>query len=130
MGLCPKSFGPYFWGAFHLACLAAVDKESLKTFIEMYQMVLPCFGCRMHFSILLANNPMPDQNIFEWSVDIHNLVNERLGKPTVTYTDAYKHWMSGCDPEEPEPLFDTFTITLIILAILFMIAIMFKNYRK
>jgi hypothetical protein len=119
-----------FGELFTLHVLQPLTKNSLKTFIEMYQMVLPCFGCRLHFSMLLANNPMPEQNIFEWSVDIHNLVNERIGKPTVTYTDAYKHWMSGCDPEEPEPMFDTFTITLIILAILFMIAIMFKNYRR
>ncbi len=130
MGLCPKSFGPYFWGAFHLACLAAIDKEALKTFIETYQMVLPCFGCRLHFSKLLAENPIPDIDQFRWSVDIHNIVNERIGKPIMTYEDALKHWLSGCEPDAPEPLFDNTTIILMILFVAFIFAILFKNYRK
>jgi hypothetical protein len=130
MGLCPKSFGPYFWGAFHLACLAAVDKAALKTFIETYQMILPCFGCSLHFSKLLAENPLPDIDQFRWSVDIHNLVNERLGKPIVSYEDALAHWLSGCEPEAPKPLFDNTTIILMILMTALIFAILFKNYRK
>jgi len=130
MGLCPKSFGPYFWGAFHLACLAAIDKEALKTFIETYQMVLPCFGCRIHFSQLLAENPLPDVDQFRWSVNIHNKVNESIGKPVVSYEDALKHWLSGCEPEAPEPLFDSTTVILMILFVAFIFAILFKNYRK
>ena len=130
MGLCPKSFGPYFWGAFHLACLAAIDKEALKTFIETYQMVLPCFWCRIHFSQLLAENPLPDVDQFRWSVNIHNKVNESIGKPVVSYEDALKHWLSGCEPEAPEPLFDSTTVILMILFVAFIFAILFKNYRK
>ena len=127
MGLCPKSFGPYFWGAFHLACLAAIDKDALKTFIETYQMVLPCFGCRLHFSQLLAENPIPDVDQFRWSVNIHNIVNERLGKPIVTYEDALKHWLSGCEPETPEPLFDSTTIILLMLLVVLVFAILFRK---
>ena len=127
MGLCPKSFGPYFWGAFHLACLAAIDKEALKTFIETYQMVLPCFGCRVHFSQLLAEHPIPDSDQFRWSVDIHNIVNERLGKPIVTYEDALKHWLSGCELEAPEPLFDSTTIILLVLLVVLVFAILFRK---
>ena len=132
MGLCPKSFGPYFWGAFHLACLAAVDKEALKTFIETYQMILPCFWCRLHFSQLLAEYPIPDTDQFKWSVDIHNMVNEKLGKPIVTLDEAYAHWMSGCEPEvpEPEPLFDSTTILLMVLLVAFIFSILLKNYRR
>ena len=132
MGLCPKSFGPYFWGAFHIACLAAVDKEALKTFIETYQMVLPCFWCRLHFSQVLAENPIPDTDQFRWSVTVHNIVNEKLGKPVMTYEEALEHWMSGCEPEvpEPEPLFDSTTILLMVLLVAFIFSILLKNYRK
>lgn len=130
MGLCPKSFGPYFWGAFHLACLAAIDVESIKTFINTYPMILPCLGCRWHFAQILAENPIPERNLFEWSVDIHNLVNERIGKPTFSYEDAYAHWMSGCDPTKPEPFFDWFTVTLIVFLAAFIISLVFKNFRK
>jgi hypothetical protein len=127
MGLCPKSFGPYFWGAFHLACLAAIDKDALKTFIETYQMVLPCLGCRLHFSKLLAENPFPDVDQFRWSVDIHNKVNESIGKPIVAYEDALKHWLSGCEPEAPKPLFDSTTIILLVLLVVLVFAILFRK---
>ena len=134
MGLCPKSFGPYFWGAFHIACLAAVDKESLKTFIETYQMVLPCFWCRLHFSQVLAENPIPDTDQFRWSVTVHNIVNEKLGKPVMTYEEALEHWMSGCELEVetplPEPFWDANTILLAVLLISLIFAILLKNYRK
>jgi hypothetical protein len=129
MGLCPKSFGPYFWGAFHLACLAAIDKEALKTFIESYQMVLPCFGCRMHFSQLLAEYPFPETDQFRWSVDIHNKVNERIGKPLMTYEDALVHWLSGCELELPpsEPFFDSTTVILLILLVVLVFSILFRK---
>lgn len=129
MGLCPKSFGPYFWGALHLACLAAIDKNSLKTFIETYQTLLPCFGCRMHFSQLLTEYPVPDDDQFRWSVDIHNKVNERIGKPIMSYEDALVHWMSGCDPElpPPEPFFDGITIILLLLVAVLIFAILFRK---
>ena len=130
MGLCSKSFGPYFWGAFHLACLAAVDLESVKTFINSYQMVLPCFWCRLHFSQVLAENPIPDTDLFKWSVDVHNIVNEKLGKPIVSYEEALEFWLSGCDPEEPEPLFDPTTITLMILVVALVFAILVKNFHR
>jgi hypothetical protein len=132
MGLCPKSFGPYFWGAFHLACLAAVDKEALKTFIETYQMILPCFWCRLHFSQVLAENPIPDTEQFRWSVTVHNIVNEKLGKPVMTYEEALEHWMSGCEivEEPPEPFWDPTTILLAVLLVALIFAILLKNYRK
>jgi len=133
MGLCPRSFGPYFWGALHLACLAAVDKEALKTFIDTYQMILPCFWCRLHFSKVLADNPVPDTDQFRWSVEVHNIVNEKLGKPTMTYEAALEHWLSGCEPEAPpplEPLWDSTTILLVVFLAAFIIALTIKNYRR
>lgn len=93
-------------------------------------MVLPCFWCRLHFSQVLAENPIPDTGLFKWSVDVHNIVNEKLGKPIVPYEEALKFWLSGCEPEEPEPLFDPTTITLMILAVALVFAVLIKNFRK
>jgi hypothetical protein len=133
MGLCPKSFGPYFWGAFHIACLAAVDLESLKTFINTYTRILPCGGCREHFAELLMEHPIPDTDIFKWSIDIHNIVNIRIGKPVVSYEEALTTWLSGCEPEPepvPEPLFDRTTVTLMVLMVAIVLALLMKNFRK
>ena len=137
MGLCPDSFGPYFWGAFHLACLAAVDMNGLKAFIESYQHVLPCGGCRMHFSQLLNELPFPEDKslVFKWSVDVHNIVNIRLGKPIMTFDAAMVHWLSGCEKKEPEeikekPFWDKYTIVLVVLLIAFILILSLKNFRE
>jgi hypothetical protein len=75
---------------------------------------------------------MPDTDQFRWSVDVHNMVNEKLGKPVMTLEEAYAHWMSGCEPEvpDPEPLFDSTTILLMVLLVAFIFSILLKNYRK
>jgi hypothetical protein len=50
----------------------------------------------------------------------------------VTLEEAYAHWMSGCEPEVPvpEPFFDTTTLLLMALLILFIFSILLKNYRR
>jgi hypothetical protein len=132
MGLCSESFGPYFWGALHLACLGASNLKGLKRFVESFPYVLPCPGCRVHFDEVLALNPIPETldriKLFMWSVDVHNIVNERLQKPIMSYEDAYSHWMSGCEP--PQQLFDPVTIILIILLFIVILSTLLKNYRK
>jgi hypothetical protein len=99
-------------------------------------MVLPCFWCRLHFSQVLAEYPIPDTEVFKWSVDVHNLVNERLGKPVVSFEEALTHWSSGCEiepAEEPIPpklLFDRTDILLIVLLLALIFITLLKNFRK
>ena len=56
---------------------------------------LPCGSCRNDFDKLLKDNP-PDfssqTNFFEWTVLIHNKVNEKLNKPIVTLEQARERW--------------------------------------
>jgi hypothetical protein len=71
---------------------------------------------------VLEETPLPETEdrtaIFKWSVDVHNIVNERLGKPTVGYEEAFATW-SGA--QQPEPL--NFDLKLILIAILVCIII-------
>jgi len=65
--------------------------------------------CADHFSDLLKEIPLPDSNdplvLFRWSVNIHNRVNSRIGKPTLDPEQAMKKWSTKFD----------FKIVLIIL---------------
>lgn len=101
MGICPQKFGPYFWGSLHLACLYANDAAALGTFIQSFTEVLPCPACRTHFAEVLAVHAPPTEgtplDFFRWSVDVHNIVNERLGKPMTTLEEAFALW-STCEP--------------------------------
>lgn len=103
MGICPEKFGPYFWGALHLACLYAGDLEALTSFINSYTEVLPCPMCRVHFAEVISLYPIPtegDQYIFfKWSVDVHNVVNKKLDKPTMTVQEALEKW-GTCDSDQ------------------------------
>lgn len=102
MGTCPDKFGPYFWGALHLAALFGDDAPALA---QTYLSNLPCPACRAHFKGVLQDNPAPQdasrEKIFLWSVDIHNIVNERLGKPKIGYDAAFVKW-SKCENQRAQ----------------------------
>lgn len=49
-------------------------------------------GCRKKAKELIAENPPDFARFFEWTVELHNLVNEQLGKPAVTPDEARAIW--------------------------------------
>jgi hypothetical protein len=131
MGLDPRIFGPSFWGALHLACFAADHPDKVRQFIELYQYVLPCPGCRAHFAKVLVEYPVPDTTsateLFEWSVLVHNVVNRRIGKPEITSDEEIMDWvgkkiMEFENDARPKPPYVTMAIgfILVILLILFL----------
>ncbi len=127
----PEKWGPYYWGALHLAALGCPDAQVLRTFIECYKTVLPCISCRAHFTQVLDENPVPDSSdpmaIFKWSVDVHNIVNIRLGKPVVDYNEAYAIWTDAKPKPIERPEFD---IKIgIIITLLIAIALLIFNRK-
>jgi hypothetical protein len=63
-----------------------------------YAALLPCAECRGHFSALLEAHP-PEiaaqqgrEGFARWTVDAHNAVNARLGKPLFTYDQAARRY--------------------------------------
>lgn len=119
----PEKWGPYYWGALHLAALGCPDAQVLRTFIECYKTVLPCLTCRTHFTQVLDENPVPDSPdpyaIFKWSVDVHNIVNERIGKPVIGYEQALTIWTD----RQPSSKVETPKIDIKILIILILLAV-------
>lgn len=126
MGIKPEKFGPYFWGALHLACLGDADPQAIRTFVDTFSFVIPCAGCRVHFADVLKTHPVPQTDdsieLFNWSVDVHNIVNERIGKKTMDYEEAYKTWMTMQPPEPANQIdFKIVIIGLLVLALIFML---------
>jgi hypothetical protein len=69
------------------------DKKAAKEFYESLQFLIPCPICREHYSKYLqeqAISPFLDrrQDLFRWTVDIHNKVNQSLKKPRVSEQEA------------------------------------------
>ena len=110
----------------HIACLGCQDAKVLVDFVEGYKEIIPCLSCREHFEQVLVENPVPEaDDLFKWSIDVHNIVNKRLGKPEVSYEAALANILSTGDDI---PKFD-FKIALIVL-LLFVILFLIFNRKQ
>ena len=49
--------------------------------------------CKGHLQEFLAHNPPDWKNFFKWTVDLHNAVNARIGKLTISPERARELWM-------------------------------------
>lgn len=64
------------------------DSEWLKEF----RLHLPCGECRRHWDGMVARTPPDWANYFAWTVDRHNEVNAKLGKPVMSIETARQTW--------------------------------------
>jgi len=111
----PKKIGPGVWGTWHALTLKQTsleDKKILMTTIQWTIETFKCLVCRAHAIEYLADNPFPQlskngEELFIWTIDFHNVVNERLGKEYIDIEDAKKIWsgenvcLQDCDGEHP-----------------------------
>ncbi|AVK74797.1 Sulfhydryl oxidase [Pandoravirus quercus] len=99
--------GPPMWETLHYAafqCPEPFDERVSSALIGLvrgYVVLLPCAECRGHFAALLDAHP-PEvaarsgrQAFARWTVDAHNAVNARLGKPLFTYDQATRRYARG-----------------------------------
>lgn len=90
------------WTVLHLACLRWDEQAAsrpparrVEDFVHMFRRLLLCLPCRQDFLKLLAELPPPPPppipgggQLFAWSVEAHNRVNRRLGKPAMPLEQA------------------------------------------
>jgi hypothetical protein len=76
------------------------DKRRFFAFYRSLAHVLPCGGCRTGYAYLLAG-PHPltadvlagRDALFKWTVDVHNAVNAKVGKPVRPDASAwFRHY--------------------------------------
>lgn len=79
-----KLNGPGIWYIIHRSALL---KDNIVDTVIKY---LPCQECTNHCKNWIKNNPPPkdDNDMFLWTIKMHNHVNEKLGKPNFLYTEA------------------------------------------
>lgn len=129
-----KNWGPYFWGTLHLACLAAPNvltqehKAAFQALVESYTMILPCPACQIHFAEVLKKYPLQDtsEDLFLWSVAIHNEVNANIGKPQVSPVDALYYWserLNYSPPREDEFPIEIVAVILLTVALISFLAL-------
>lgn len=104
----PSVFGPAVWftlhnGAAHLPNdLSPVSLSRIKLFIDAIpDMLVVCESCSEHARNFIEthrqviNNITTGHEVFNFIVDFHNYVNERLNKGRMTYEQARKLYING-----------------------------------
>lgn len=96
-------WGPVYWSMIHNTALNYPDrptdaeKARFKAFFEHLEHVIPCPICRQHYAQNLQMHPIVEglrsrMDLFVWSVELHNAVNEQLGKRKHTIKQALALW--------------------------------------
>ena len=79
--------------------------QEMKSWLECLATTIPCKDCAKHFAAYIEKHKhqlydicSSRHNLFHFLVDIHNKVNERLGRPIMSYENAYKlyNYTSEC----------------------------------
>ena len=154
----PSYWGKYFWKVIHITALAYpdnpsdVNKQDYRNFFETMGKVLPCKRCSNNYSGHMHNLPIenfmdsPDE-LFKWTVHLHNIVSKELGKPqwNVEYAKSFYKAEEHKAYQQEKPSVCTTTvisprgshwsssiisILLIIINIIFIIFIAVFLWRK
>lgn len=90
--------GPRLWAELHLFSLRNRNCQDL-TFIESWFKnwvdSIPWNGCpcQQHFEDYCKEFPPDFSDLWKWGIGIHNAVNLRNGKPTLSLKDAESLWL-------------------------------------
>ena len=95
----PSVWGPIFWHTIHVTALSYpsepnyAQKRAAKEFYESLAQLIPCPVCRDHYQTHLQKMPISPhldrrEDLFRWTIDLHNEVNTMLGKPNFTEIDS------------------------------------------
>lgn len=109
-------WGPSVWKAMHYIALAypkdptPADMRHYWAFFNGLGNVIPCAYCAAHYkkhlSSLQIDSYLQDGRLFEWTVEIHNMVNRENGKPVVSADEAFLLLMDddacNCSSEKPK----------------------------
>ena len=103
MGIAPNIWGPPAWAFLHLMVMS--EKEPLDTarltyYKQLYDLLthlLPCTKCRNHLLENISKLPAlttikTKRELFDWTTNLHNLVNSSTQKPTWTLDKSHQHW--------------------------------------
>lgn len=102
-GVDPKYVGPGTWTHAHSVAYGMPEvpdqtqKDAFERMITDWTILFPCPTCRGHLKKHLEKHPVRPhlgsrRAMFDYTVDLHNVVNHVLGKPTVSSDVAWERW--------------------------------------
>jgi hypothetical protein len=88
--LPPPSYGPPLWQALHERARSHYGDDA--EWLAQFEKRIPCGSCRKHWQEMMGLTPQNPDDYFSWTVDRHNEINAKLGKPTLTLDQAAVRW--------------------------------------
>ena len=99
MKIPPEVWGPFFWHTIHITALGYsnkptyAQKKAAKEFFTSLTVLIPCPVCREHYAKHVETYPITPHldsrdDLFKWTVVLHNAVNKDLGKPEFSENDS------------------------------------------
>lgn len=97
--MIPEIWGPSLWYKIHTLALSYPFKptnDDIKKYYNIYTnlwTIIPCEKCSVNYKRHLQELPIKPflsskYKLFEWTVNMHNLVNKELKKPIMPLQDA------------------------------------------
>ena len=95
----PSKWGSCLWKTIHVIAIGypknptSQQRMAYREFYENFWRVLPCYACSINYQRHLQEIPLEpylvnNSKLFEWTVELHNVVNKELGKKIMTLEDA------------------------------------------
>lgn len=103
----PNVWGPHLWKSIHYIALGYPNnpddevREAYKSFYENLWKVIPCLKCSLNYKRHLDEVPPLDgfmgsrDDLFRWTVTLHNIVNAELGKPQMPLEKARELYITS-----------------------------------
>uniref|UniRef100_A0A1B6KJL2 Sulfhydryl oxidase n=1 Tax=Graphocephala atropunctata TaxID=36148 RepID=A0A1B6KJL2_9HEMI len=104
---CPldkDELGRSTWGLLHTIAAYYPDnpsqetKDDVRIFFDKFAKLYPCRSCADHFREQINMSPprvSNQQTLSRWLCDMHNLVNQRTGKPIFDCSRVNERWRDG-----------------------------------
>ena len=94
--MSPSVWGPIFWNTMHIVTLgyshapSKEEQDAATQFFQSLAYVIPCPICKEHYATFLKQTPPAVRNrndLINWLFELHNKVNEQLGKRQFTWDE-------------------------------------------
>ena len=92
LNVAQRIWGPATWTMLHSMAYGAPEvpskkeRHAIEETVNSFALLMPCKACRTHFADMLHEFPIEKAShsrdaFIQWTIDRHNDVNARLGKP-------------------------------------------------
>ena len=128
IGMSPAVWGPIFWTTMHIVSLGyptaptEADKAGVISFYNSLTTTIPCPICKTHYKVFLTKSPVEGvvgsrHELIHWVFDLHNDVNEQLGKRRISFQEYVAYMQALADaPNTTLPSSNSNLTTFITIA--------------